>query len=77
MWWPKQFRVSDFCISIGAKSLGLLIGLATTVVLAYPFLRLPTYIPAYEELASTNRVEPAGPVQVIFPYQLSEGVSGR
>jgi hypothetical protein len=72
MWWPEQLRVVDFCISIGARTLGLLIGLAFTAVLAYPFLSLPTYIPAFQELASANRTQPAAPVEVIFPYQLSQ-----
>jgi len=72
MWWPKQLRIVNFFVAAGASTLGLLIGLAVTVFLAYPFLRLPVYIPAYQELASANRTQPAAPVEVIFPYQFSQ-----
>jgi hypothetical protein len=77
MWWPKQLRVVDFCLSIGARTLGLVIGLAITFFLAYPFLRMPTYIPVYQELASANHTQPAEPVEVIFPYQFSQRVGDR
>ena len=73
---PVPFNLEAW-ISFASRTLGLIAGLAITLLAVYPFLEIPNYLPAYLQLVTNIDMQPAVPADLISPRQFSQQLSDK